>query len=141
MKKKFIPYVITAILVSQAVIVPIANAQEEETKKEEVQPKPEHNPMLALLFGLIIPGGAQFYNGNTDAAIKAFAITVGTALAWTCIAFVLSFTGIGLVLWFFPIYLIPWIWYAYQGYLTAQKIQAGTAMNFYQPESTILTTK
>jgi len=141
MRKRFIPYLVIAVLLSQAVLVPIANAQE-ETKKEQVQPKPEHEPMLALLFGLIIPGGAQFYNGDQDEAIKAFAITVGIALAWTCLTVILSVTtGVGAILWLFPIYLVPWVWYAYQGYLKAQKIQAGTVMNLYSPESTSFTIK
>ncbi|HID93974.1 MAG TPA: hypothetical protein EYP60_07745 [bacterium (Candidatus Stahlbacteria)] len=138
--KRLLVCLVVTLLVAQAILVPIANAQE-ETKEEQVQPKPEHEPMLALLFGLIIPGGAQFYNGDTNEAIKAFAITVGTAIAWTCLSVILSAAGVGFILWLFPIYFVPWVWYAYQGYLKAQKIQAGTVMNLYQMESTSLTTK
>ena len=93
--------------------------------------------------GLIIPGGAQFYNGDSDAAIKAFAITLIAWIGYYGAVCLLSFVtaGIASVLFILP---LPWVlqlWYAYQGYLDAQKIQAGTSMNFYPVEGSTLTIK
>jgi len=112
--KRVILAVLFLLIVFQFSIIPNLNAS---------KPKPDHEPMFALLFGLIVPGGAQFYNGDTQQAIMNFLIVVGLIIALIIIGHFVPF--LYFITW------IPWLlglYFMWQGYQKAIKIHDGTVM-------------
>ncbi|MCK4545680.1 hypothetical protein KAU43_09080 [candidate division WOR-3 bacterium] len=112
--KRVIFAVLFLLIVFQFSFIPNLNAS---------KPKPDHEPMFALIFGLIIPGGAQFYNGDIQQAIMNFLIVVGLCIALIIIGFFVPFL--------FFISWIPWLlglYFMWQGYQKAIKIRDGTVM-------------
>ncbi len=114
--KRILFAVLFLLIVIQFAWVPMLNAS---------QAKPNHEPLLALLFGVIIPGGAQFYNGDTHQAIMDFLIVLALYIVTVIIITILPIL--------FIIWVIPWlvgVYFAWQGYQKAIKIRDGTAMKF-----------
>ena len=114
--KRILFAVLFLLIIVQFAWVPVLNAS---------QPKPNHEPLLALLFGLIIPGGGQFYNGDTHQAIMDLVIVVALYIVVGILSFFIPL--------FFFIWIIPWfvwLYFAWQGYQKAIKIRDGTAMKF-----------
>ena len=115
MKRIFLA-VLFLLIVVQFAWVPVLNAS---------QAKPAHEPILALIFGLIIPGGAQFYNGDTHQAIMDLLIVVALYIA---VAIVSVLLPILFIIWFIPWFV--WLYFAWKGYQKAIKIRDGTALKF-----------
>ena len=118
--KRVIFAVLFLLIVLQFSFIPNLNAS---------KPKPGHEPMFALLFGFIVPGGAQFYNGDVHQAIMNFLIVIGLCIALVIIGFFVPF--------FYFVSWLPWLlglYFMWQGYQKAIKIHEGTVMRLDRPK-------
>lgn len=95
------------------------------------QAKPEHSPELAVLFGLLLPGAGQIYNGELLKAVFVWGGVTGAIILGYCLEFSLFYdefsetsSGVGLLIGYSGVCCIR-VWELYDAYTTAVKIKTG----------------